>query len=141
MRLHHIRTLAGFLALVIGLSACGAGGGSGGGSASGGKPLRVDLPIDLKTGEIDDKVWKRWLAWDPVRMMDQERSRKAAKKLELVFVDCGTKDEFNLDLGARMLVEQLKKAGAKVVHEEFDDGHMDIPYRYDRSFEALSKVL
>jgi enterochelin esterase family protein len=105
------------------------------------KPLRVDLPFDLKTGEIDDKVWKRWLAWDPVRMLDQERYRKAAKKLELVFVDCGTKDEFNLDLGARMLVEQLKKAGAKVVHEEFDDGHMDIPYRYDRSLEALSKVL
>ena len=105
------------------------------------KPLRIDLPFDLRTGEIDPKTWRRWLAWDPVRMMERPRYRKAAKTLRLVFVDCGVKDEWNLDLGARMLVERLKAAGAKVVHEEFDDGHMDIQYRYDRSFEALSKVL
>jgi hypothetical protein len=40
-----------------------------------------------------------------------------------------------------MLAKELKAAGAKVVHEEFDDGHLDISYRYDRSLEALSKVL
>jgi enterochelin esterase family protein len=105
------------------------------------KPLRVDLPFDLATGEIDPKVWRRWLAWDPVRMLEQARYRKAAKSLKLAFVDCGVKDEFNLDLGARMLAKALRSAGAKVIHEEFDDGHMDVQYRYDRSFEALSKVL
>lgn len=106
------------------------------------QPLRVDLPFDLETGEIDEKTWRRWLAWDPVRMVAHEaRYRKAAKQLRLVFVDAGTRDEWNLDLGARMLARELKKAGARVVHEEFDDGHMDISYRYDRSLEALSKVL
>jgi S-formylglutathione hydrolase FrmB len=105
------------------------------------KPLRVDLPFDLETGEIDENVWKRWLAWDPVRMVRTARYAKAAKKLKLAFVDCGIRDEFHLDLGARMLAKELKKAGARVVHEEFDDGHMDIQYRYDRSFEALSRVL
>jgi len=105
------------------------------------KPLRVDLPFDPQTGEIDDRVWKRWLAWDPVRMVRTARYAKAARKLRLVFVDCGTRDEFNLDLGARMLAKELKKVGARVVHEEFDDGHMDIQYRYDRSLEALSRVL
>jgi len=105
------------------------------------KPLRVDLPFDLATGEIDDRVWQRWLAWDPVRMVRTARYAKAAKKLRLAFVDCGVKDEFHLDLGARMLAKELKKAGARVVHEEFDDGHMDIQYRYDRSLEALSRVL
>jgi enterochelin esterase family protein len=106
------------------------------------RPLRVDLPFDLHTGRIDGKVWRRWLAKDPVRMLANEaRYRRAARSLSLVFVDCGTKDEFNLHLGSRMLVEELRRAGAKVVHEEFDDGHMDIPYRYDRSLAALSKVL
>jgi S-formylglutathione hydrolase FrmB len=105
-------------------------------------PLRVDLPFDLATGEIDERVWKRWLAWDPVRMLQREaRYRRAARSLKLAFVDCGRRDEFNLDLGARMLAQELGRAGARVVHEEFDDGHMDIPYRYDRSLELLSKVL
>ena len=76
-----------------------------------------------------------------VRMLEKARYRSAAKRLRLAFVDCGRRDEFNLDLGARMLAEALRKAGARVVHEEFDDGHMDIQYRYDRSFEVLSKVL
>ena len=106
------------------------------------KPLRVDLPFDLETGKIDPAVWRRWLAWDPVRMVaNVARYRRAAKRLKLAFVDCGTRDEWHLDIGARMLVKELRKAGARVVHEEFDDGHMDIQYRYDRSLEALSKVL
>lgn len=106
------------------------------------KPLRVDLPFDLTTGELIPAVWKRWLAWDPVRMVATMAGyRRSARRLKLVFLDCGTRDEFNLDLGARMLASELRKAGARVVHEEFDDGHMDVTYRYDRSLEALSKVL
>jgi len=77
-----------------------------------------------------------------VRMVaNVARYRRAAKRLKLAFVDCGTRDEWHLDIGARMLVKELRKAGARVVHEEFDDGHMDIQYRYDHSLEALSKVL
>ncbi len=106
------------------------------------KPLRVDLPFDLETGEIDQRIWRRWQAWDPVTMVaNVARYRAAARKLKLIFVDAGTKDEWFLDIGARMLVARLKDAGARVIHEEFDDGHMDISYRYDRSLEALSKVL
>jgi len=106
------------------------------------KSLRVELPFDLATGEIDARVWRRWLACDPVRMVaGSARYRAAARTLKLVYVDCGRKDEFNLDLGARMLTHELRRAGARVHHEEFDDGHMDIPYRYDRSLALLSKVL
>jgi enterochelin esterase family protein len=106
------------------------------------QPLRVDLPFDLDTGALVDETWMQWLSFDPVRMVEYSREyRAAAKKLKLVYVDCGLKDEFNLQLGARMLVAQLKGAGARVIHEEFDDGHMDIPYRYDRSLAELSKVL
>jgi S-formylglutathione hydrolase FrmB len=106
------------------------------------KPLRIDLPFDTGTGAIIDETWMRWLAWDPVRLVEFDpASRAAAKKLKLIFVDCGLRDEWNLHLGARMLVAQLRSAGARVKHEEFDDGHMDISYRYDRSLAELSKVL
>src|ERR671924_2275416 len=33
------------------------------------KQLSVDLPFDLKTGEMLQDVWNRWLSWDPVRMV------------------------------------------------------------------------
>jgi len=106
------------------------------------KPLRVDLPFDTETGALIDDTWMRWLAWDPVRLVEFDPlSRAAAKKLSLVFVDCGLKDEWNLQIGARMLVARLRAVGARVKHEEFDDGHMDISYRYDRSLAELSKVL
>src|SRR5207249_3238180 len=103
------------------------------------KPLGVDLPFDSETGAIDDRVWGRWLAWDPVRMVASHR--RAARSLRLVYVDCGLRDQFNLQLGARILAGELRRAGARVVHEEFDDDHMDISYRYDRSLAELSKVL
>lgn len=102
--------------------------------------MGVDLPFDLETGEILQDIWNRWLAWDPVRMV--ERYRKNLKKLKFIFIDCGVKDEFNLHWGARMLHYKLKKTNIKHIYEEFDDGHMNISYRYDTSlpkvFSALS---
>jgi hypothetical protein len=52
-------------------------------------------------------------------------------------VDCGTKDEFALHWGARALVGKLRAHGLAVRHEEFDDGHMAISYRYDASMPFL----
>lgn len=106
------------------------------------KPLRVDLPFDSYTGAMDEKVWRKWLAWDPVRMVRGVlKYRLAARSMRLIFVDCGIRDEWYLDLGARQLVAELQKIRARVKHEEFDDGHLDIQYRYDHSLAALSKVL
>ena len=59
-----------------------------------------------------------------------------------MFIDCGTRDEFNLRWGARMVAEELQGARRRAcVHEEFDDGHMGINYRYDRSLEIIAPRL
>ena len=47
----------------------------------------------------------------------------------------------NLQFGARMLVRKLQAHGVPCVHEEFDDGHMNIDYRYDVSFPAVSAAM
>ena len=101
--------------------------------------LGVDLPFDLETGEFRADVWERWRAWDPVQMVDAHR--EALKKLRLIYVDCGRKDEFALVWGARALVAKLRAAGLDPHHEEFDDGHMSISYRYDVSIPMLVKAL
>lgn len=96
-----------------------------------------DLPFDLKTGEIRWDVWERWLEHDPVRLV--ETYVENLKSLKLLYIDAGTRDEFALDLGAKILCERLRAKGIDHIHEEFDDGHFDISYRYDRSLELISE--
>lgn len=102
-------------------------------------PLAFDLPFDLATGALRDDVWERWLAWDPVRMV--ERHLEALASQRLLFLDCGRKDEFRLDLGARIFCQRLRAHAVPHEHEEFDDGHMSIQYRYDVSLPKLGAAL
>ena len=96
-----------------------------------------DLPYDSKTGEIRADIWEKWIAHDPVRLV--EKHHESLKTLKLLFIDAGTRDEFALDLGARILCERLEKFGVSHIHEEFDDGHFNISYRYNRSLEIISQ--
>lgn len=104
-----------------------------------GESMNIELPFDPKTARLREDVWARWLEHDPVRFIP--RSAAAFRSLKSVFVDCGTKDEFNLRWGARMVVEELRKLDVDVLHEEFEDGHMGINYRYDRSLAYLAPRL
>ncbi len=100
-----------------------------------GAPLGVDLPFDPATARIRPEVWARWLEHDPARFVPA--SLDAFRRLRSIFVDCGARDEFHLSWGARMVVESLRAGGVEVVHEEFDDGHRDTSYRYERSLSYL----
>ncbi|MGI8495411.1 MAG: alpha/beta hydrolase [Pyrinomonadaceae bacterium] len=114
---------------IIGMSACY--------SPNENAEIGFDLPFDLKTGEIRADVWQKWLAHDPVRLI--EMSVENLKSLKLLYLDAGTRDEFALDLGARIFCEKLKDFNIPHIHEEFDDGHFNISYRYNRSLELISQ--
>jgi len=100
-----------------------------------GAPLGLDLPFEPATARIRPEVWARWLEHDPVRFVPANPD--PFRRLESLFIDCGTRDEFHLHWGARMLVESLRAAGIEVVHEEFEDGHRDTGYRFERSLAYL----
>jgi S-formylglutathione hydrolase FrmB len=100
-----------------------------------GEPLGLELPIDLQTGRLRVDVWNRWLVHDPVRFTPKHVD--VYKKLKTIFLDCGTRDEFNLRWGARLLAEEFRTAGIEHVHEEFEDGHMGVNYRFERSLGYL----
>jgi enterochelin esterase family protein len=102
-------------------------------------PLGFRLPFDLSTGKIHPAIWARWLEHDPVRMV--ARYAGELKSLKLLYLDAGTRDEFSLDLGARTLCARLEEMQVAFIHEEFDDGHFNISYRYDRSLAHISKAL
>ena len=104
-------------------------------------PLGFRLPIDWQTGTIDEAVFQRWLRFDPVEICAEEPYRSALRGMKLVYLDAGTRDEYHLDAAARQLAARLRALGVNVVHEEFDDGHMNTNYRYDRSLPLLCRTL
>lgn len=103
------------------------------------EPLGIDLPFDLYTCQLRADIWARWLAWDPIFMLD--RYADALTGLRLIYIDAGTRDEYNLHYGARVLVARLRERGIACEHAEFDDGHMNISYRYDISLPKLAAAL
>ncbi|HZU95535.1 MAG TPA: alpha/beta hydrolase-fold protein [Planctomycetota bacterium] len=102
-------------------------------------PLNFDLPFDLETGQHRPDVFARWKAWDPV-----ERAAlrvDALRSLRALYLDAGDRDEFWLDLGAKILSRRLTALGVEHVLEEFKGGHFNIQARYDRSLPAVCGVL
>lgn len=100
--------------------------------------IRAQLPVDLDTGRWRPEVWQRWLAFDPVQMVDHHAD--ALRSLRLLFLDAGTSDEWCLDLGHRALAARLRELGVAHAFEEFDGGHMDIDWRMSASLARMSAV-
>jgi len=104
-------------------------------------PLGIGLPFDPETLALVPEVWERWLALDPVRMVDDPRHTETLKRLDLLFIDAGTRDEYHLQWGARRLAAKLRASGVAHEHEEFEDSHSSTSYRYDVSLPKLSAAL
>ncbi len=102
-------------------------------------PFYFDPPCDSYTGEIDKAVWARWLEWDPVHMA--ARYADNLRRLRLIYVECGTKDQFNLHFGARLLHGRLEALGVRGEFVEFDDDHTAVNYRYVESLRRLCEAL
>jgi hypothetical protein len=101
--------------------------------------LGCDFPFDLETGEIKQDVWNRWISYDPTRMVVKYQDN--LKKMKLIYIDCGTKDEFNIHLGCRIIHSKLEKMGIRHFYDEFIGGHSKISYRYDVSLPMISQEL
>jgi S-formylglutathione hydrolase FrmB len=108
-------------------------------SPNGDHPLGFDLPFDQRTGERREDVLLRWRERDPVYLV--ERHAAAMKSLRHLWIECGAKDEYNLHHGARILSARLRDHGVRHHHEEFDDDHRSLNYRYDVSLPPLVAAL
>jgi enterochelin esterase family protein len=121
-----------FLTLnIVGMSACY--------SPDPAAELGIGLPFDLASGRPRPEVFERWLANDPLRLLPAHAD--ALRSMKLVFLDCGTRDEFHLHHGARAFASGLQALGIRHEYEEFADGHMNLSYRYDTSLPKLARVL
>jgi S-formylglutathione hydrolase FrmB len=105
-------------------------------------PLGFHLPMDLRTGEVDERRWSRWLRHDPVHLVERESVQRQLRSLRGVFIDCGSRDQFHLHYGARILHDRLRRFGIRHRYAEFDDDHSAVDYRMDVSLPWLyAKVM
>jgi len=99
----------------------------------------LDLPFALESGQFREDVFARWLAFDPVERVPGRAAE--LRRLRLRYLDCGRRDEYGLDVGARLVTQRIRELGLPVRHEEFDDDHRNVGYRYEISLPALADVL
>jgi len=99
-------------------------------------PLGIGFPFDPATGALIPEVWARWRDHDPVEMANE-----SLRALDLLFLDCGSRDEWKLHLGLRRLTRRLDELRIPYESEEFPDGHRSLSYRYEVSLPKLAAAL
>ncbi len=102
-------------------------------------PLGFGVPFNLESGELLDERWKKWLAHDPLNLVD--RYHRNLQLLRGIYMDCGWRDQYHIHYGMRILSQRLALAGIRHSYEEFDDDHSDIDYRLDVSLPFLYRAL
>ena len=104
-----------------------------------GKPLNLELPFDPVTARLDEAVWQRWLAFDPVRFGSE--ALDALGQLRGLWLDAGKRDQYFIHYGTRELASRLDSAGIGHHHVEFDGNHSGMDWRLDHSLPWLLKRL
>ncbi len=104
-------------------------------------PLPCRYPVDFETGRIDFAVFEELCAADPIVRLDDPVQAEALRGLDLLFIDVGRFDEYNLQLGARRFVEKLGQLDIAHIHEEFDGGHRGMAWRYGVSLAHIAEAL
>jgi S-formylglutathione hydrolase FrmB len=84
-------------------------------------PFYVDLPVAFPSGELIQKVWDRWLSFDPVVNVHDRLDN--LRKLSGILLDVGTNDDYNLHWGHRLLSHHLTEAGIAHEHRENAGNH------------------
>ena len=101
----------------------------------------VRLPFDPHTLELIPERWSRWLAHDPLELVDDPLCRRSLSKLRGLYLDCGSRDQYNLQFGARKLGRKLEAYGIEHRYDEFDGSHSGVDCRLDTSLPFLYEAL
>ena len=72
---------------------------------------------------------------------DRRRGSEALRRMSMVYVDAGNRDEHGLHFAARMLVGALAERGLPVRYEEYEGGHRGTSWRYEVSLPLIVDAL
>ena len=104
-------------------------------------PGSFELPIDLDSGALRPEVWARWLAFDPVRRLSDDRVQTAYRGMRSVHVTGSDADEWYLDVGARAFAAEARRVNVPVHHDEFSGSHFTRNARFAALFPRMVQAL
>jgi len=88
---------------------------------------------------LDEQRWSRWLAHDPLNLLESHVAQLAS--LKMLYIDVGSRDQYNIQYGTRAFVKRLEKLGVGHHFEEFEGTHSDMDWRLDISLPLLAGSL
>jgi hypothetical protein len=74
-------------------------------------------------------------------MVERPECQENLRRLRGLFIDCGSRDQYFVQYGARAFTSRLSAFGIAHRYEEFDDNHSGIDYRMDVSLPFLYAAL
>ena len=83
--------------------------------------------------------WQQWLKHDPLNLL--ESYAESLGSLHLLYVDVGSRDQYNIQYGTRSFVRRLNEMDISHHYEEFDGTHSGMDWRLDISLPMLAKAL
>jgi len=90
-------------------------------------PHYVELPIDFPSGAPIPELWGKRLAHDPA--VNWPERVENLRRLRGIFLEVGSRDDFALHYGHRMLSKGLTQAGIPHWSGEHDGNHAGHMYR------------
>ena len=84
------------------------------------------VPLDKARGRIARRI-----------RAFKEAVHSELRRLGLLFIDAGRRDEYGMHWGARALHRELERLGVPHVYEEHDGAHQGIEHRFERSLAVL----
>ena len=100
-------------------------------------PYGIRLPFDPHTCEVDEVAWARWCQHDPLVILEDPAAQAALRTLSGVYIDCGNRDEYHLQYGARRFVRRLEELGIDHQWHSFKGTHRGTDPRMDLSLPFL----
>jgi S-formylglutathione hydrolase FrmB len=103
-------------------------------------PFYVDLPVSYPDGEIIPEIWQKWLDYDPI--ISYQSRLENLRQLRGILLDVGTRDQYDLHYGHRILSRRLRLADISHEVNEHGGAHSDRLYeRIQITMEWFSRVL
>lgn len=102
-------------------------------------PEVIRLPFDIAGCALDPQRWANWKAHDPLEMVAEHAG--ALRSLNALYLDVGSRDQYNLQYGTRRLSARLEKLGIRHHFEEFDGTHTGMDWRLDISLPYIAGSL